>query len=143
MATRSEAPREYFTGDRRHRRILYRVQMSSPFKHDRDIDIIDGIYADTGGEPLGRLIVPDTGRTPDAFLVLPHEDIPLVHAEAALEADSRVSGYEQVFGLLYDPGEEPVQGVVDMGERWAAGDLVVYAFETDQEALEAQELLSE
>ncbi len=138
MATESAAPREFFTGNRRHRRILYRVQMSSPFKHGRDTDIIDGVYADTAGEPLGRLIVPDTGRTPDSFLVLPDEEIPLVHVEAALEADIRVSGYEQLFGLLYDPGERPVEGVAEMGDRWVAGDLVVYPFETDEEALEAQ-----
>jgi hypothetical protein len=138
MATDSETPREYLTGKRRHRRILYRALMRRPFRHDLDTDIIDGIYRDTEGDPLGRLITPDDPHPLDRFLVLPDEDIPLVHVESALEADTRVGTYEQVFGLLYDPGETPVQGVRETGDRWESGDLVIYTFETDEEALEAQ-----
>ncbi|GMV84520.1 MAG: hypothetical protein AMXMBFR80_03780 [Dehalococcoidia bacterium] len=138
MAADSETPREYLTGNRRHRRILYRALMRRPFRHDLDTDIIDGIYRDTEGEPLGRLIAPDGPNPLDRFLVLPDEDIPLVHVESALDADTRVGTYEQVFGLLYDPGETPVQGVRETGDRWEGGDLVIYTFETDEEALEAQ-----
>ena len=138
MAIDPATPREYLTGDRRHRRILYRVQMSRPFRHDRDTDIIEGTYRDTEGEPLGRLIATETPPPLDRFVVLPLEDIPLVHVESALEADGRVTGYEQVFGLLYDPAETPAQGVRDTGDRWESGDLVVYTFETDEEALVAQ-----
>jgi hypothetical protein len=138
MATDPATPREYLTGERRHRRILYRVQMERPFRHDEDIDIIEGIYRDPEGEPLGRLIAAETPPPLDRFVVLPDEDIPLVHVESALEADGRVTSYEQVFGLLYDPSETPAQGVRDTGDRWESGDLVVYTFETDEEALLAQ-----
>lgn len=138
MAAESETPREYLTGNRRHRRIMYRALMRRPFRHDLDTDIIDGIYRDPEGDPLGRLIAPDGPAPIDRFLVLPDEDIPLVHVESALEADGRVGAYEQVFGLLYDPSETPVQGVRETGDRWESGDLVIYTFETDEEALEAQ-----
>ncbi|MCO5201172.1 MAG: hypothetical protein M9925_05670 [Chloroflexi bacterium] len=138
MATDSATPGEYLTGNRRHRRILYRALMRRPFRHDLDTDIIDGTYRDTEGEPLGRLIAAESPPPLDRFVVLPHEQIPLVHVESALEADGRVSGYEQVFGLLYDPAETPSQGVRDTGDRWESGDLVVYTFETDEEALVAQ-----
>ncbi len=138
MAADSETPREYLTGNRRHRRILYRALMRRPFRHDLDTDIIDGIYRDTEGDALGRLIAPDGPNPLDRFLVLPDEDIPLVHVESALEADTRVGTYEQVFGLLYDPAETPVKGVRDTGDRWESGDLVIYTFESDEEALEAQ-----
>ncbi|HQW52259.1 MAG TPA: hypothetical protein PL082_09400 [Tepidiformaceae bacterium] len=138
MATDQETPSEYLTGDRRHRRILYRAELGRPFRHDHDTDILDGIYRDAEGDPLGQLITEEQRGPLDTFLVLPDEGIPLVHVEASLEADGRVSAYEQVFGLLYDPGEAPAAGVRETGERWESGDLVVYVFETDEEALEAQ-----
>jgi hypothetical protein len=137
MATDQAIPEDYLTGNRRHRRIMYRVQMRSPFKHDRDTDVIDGVYRDPEGDTIGRLIMVEPGR-PDLFLVIPEEAVPLVHVEAALEADSRAASYDRVFGLLYDPGEVPLAGVREMGDRWEAGDLVVYTFEADEEALEAQ-----
>lgn len=138
MATDPATPPEFLTGNRRHRRILYRVLMRRPFRHDLDTDIIDGLYRDTEGAPLGGLVSAETPVPPDRFLVLPDEGIPLVHVESALEADSRIEQYEQVFGLLYDPGETPVDGVKEMGDRWESGDMVIYTFETDEEALEAQ-----
>jgi hypothetical protein len=125
---------------RKHRRIAYRVRMARPFRHSEDNDIIDGVYSDPDGGSIGLLIpVEDGDRAPQEFLVVPNEQIPLVHVEAALENDHRVSGYEQVFGLIYDEGETPAVGVAATGDRWDAGDIVVYTFESDEEALAAQE----
>lgn len=137
MATNDTVPAEYLTGGRRHRRIAYQVEMRRPFMHSRDLDIIEGEYADREGDRIGRLIVAEggDGRT---FLVLPEETIPLVHVEATLDADRRVASYTQAVALLYDPEEAPAEGVKELGDCWEAGDLVAYVFETDDDALEAQ-----
>ena len=58
--------------------------------------------------------------------------------EAALDEDHRVASYEQVVGLLFDPLEPVPPGVDENGERWDNGELVVYTFDSDEEALEAQ-----
>jgi hypothetical protein len=124
---------------RKHRRIAYRVRMARPFRHSQDDDIIDGVYRDSDGGSIGLLIPAEDGDTaPQAFLVVPNEDLPLVHVEAAFENDHRISGYEQVFGLVYDEGEAPAPGVAATGDRWDA-DVVVFTFESDEEALTAQE----
>ena len=117
--------------------MVYQVEMRRPFIHSRDGDIIEGQYVDGEGEPIGPLLTTERGDD-NRFLVLPEESVPLMHVEATLEADRRVAGYTQGVGLLYDPGETPIGGVREMGERWEAGDLVVYVFETDDDALTAQ-----
>jgi len=137
MAGSNAVPAEYLTQHRRHRRIAYQVEMRRPFKHSRDSDIIEGQYGDPEGEPIGRLLMAE-GSGERAFLVLPNEDVPLIHVEATLEADHRVASYTQVVGLLFDPAETPAPGIVETGERWEAGDLVMYVFDTDDDALAAQ-----
>lgn len=137
MASNDATPAEYLTGQRRHRRIVYQAEMRRPFMHSRDLDIIEGQYVDREGDPIGRLLMTEGGDD-NTFLVLPEENIPLVHVEATLEADRRVVSYTQAVGLLYEPEETPVRGVRELGERWEAGDLVVYVFETDDDALAAQ-----
>jgi hypothetical protein len=127
------------TGDRRHRRIAYRATLSRPFNHDEDEDLIAGVYRDKAGQLLGPAILEQRRHeAPLAFLVIPSEDFALVHVEASLEADSRVAEYDQVFALLYHTFEPVAPGVRDTGERWDDGEVIAYAFETDDEALEAQ-----
>ncbi len=123
---------------RKHRRIAYRVQLNRPFRHSEDTDIIDGVYSDGTNGEVGPILLPSGDHDRTALLVLPAEDIPLLHVEAAFDSDHRVQAYEQVVGLLYDPGEPVVAGVRENGDRWDAGDLVVYTFETDEDAVEAQ-----
>lgn len=123
---------------RKHRRIAYRVQLNRPFRHAEDTDIIDGVYGDGSNGPLGPILLPSGDHDRTALLILPAEDIPLLHVEAAMDKDHRVESFEQVVGLLYDPGEPVSPGVRDTGDRWDAGDLVVYTFESDEEAVEAQ-----
>ena len=43
-----------------------------------------------------------------------------------------------VFALLYGSDETPGRGVRETGEKWDDGELVAFAFESDEEALEAQ-----
>jgi hypothetical protein len=125
---------------RKHRRIAYRAQMSRPFKHAEDSDLIDGVYRDLDGRVIGPIIFAEPPHArPDVFLLVPDEALPLVHVEAALDADHRITAYEQVFGLLYEAGEQPAPAVAATGDRWDAGDLVVYTFESDEDALAAQE----
>ena len=140
MVAIPESSEPFVTGNRRHRRIAYRGSLAAGFSRDADSDMIDGEYRDGEGDLVGRLILEQRRHeAARAFLVIPQEDIPLVHVEAALEADHRITGYEQVFALLYRPGEVPAKGVRETGDRWDDGELVAYTFETDEEALEAQE----
>jgi hypothetical protein len=138
--TTAQQPRDPFlTGDRRHRRIAYRASLVVPFDRESDGDMIDGEYRDAEGDFVGRMFFQQRRDEPSrTFLVIPEENIPLVHVEATLFADHRVGSFDQVFGLLYHSGEGPVGGVRDMGDRWDDGEFVVYTFETDEEALEAQ-----
>lgn len=139
MATIPESKDPFLTGDRRHRRIAYRGSLVRPFHRDADSDQIDGEYRDSEGELIGRMILEQRRHEPaHAFLVIPEEDIPLLHVEAALEADHRVGSYDRVFALLYRTGETPAKSVSEMGARWDDGEFVAFAFETDDEALEAQ-----
>ncbi|MEO8541237.1 MAG: hypothetical protein ABI577_15965 [bacterium] len=139
MSTMPHSEDAFVTGDRRHRRIAYRGALVGTFTRDADSDMIDGEYRDSEGDVIGPMLTEQRRHEEArAFLVIPNESIPLVHVEAALEGDHRVGGYEQVFALLYRPGETPVRGVHEMGDRWDDGELVAYTFETDDEALEAQ-----
>lgn len=140
MVAVPESKDPFVTGGRRHRRIAYRGALTAGFSRDADSDMIDGEYRDSEGDVIGRVVLEQRRHeTARAFLVIPEEDIPLVHVEAALERDHRVTGYDQVFALLYRPGDVPAMGVSEMGDRWDDGELVAYTFETDEEALEAQE----
>ena len=139
MVTLPESKDPFLTGDRRHRRIAYRGSLVTQFQRDADSDQIDGDYRDAEGDLIGRMILEQRRREEaHAFLVIPEEDIPLLHVEAALESDHRVGSYDRVFVLLYRTGETPLEGVSEMGVRWDDGEVVAYAFETDDEALEAQ-----
>ncbi len=131
-----EPPPGALTGRRRHRRIAYRCELNEPLQHTGAPYLIEGLYRDREGAPIGPVFTNED--PPEAFLVLPDEAIPLVHVEANLDADPRVSAYEQVVGLLYDPQERVPAGVAESGERWENGELVVYTFESDDEALDAQ-----
>lgn len=138
MTTEATTPDPLMTGDRRHRRIAYRASLALAFNHE-DTDLIEGVYRDPEGDALGKAILEQRRReAPVAFLVIPEEEIPLVHVEAALDADSRIGSYDQVFALIYRTGEAVARGVREMGERWDDGEFVAYAFESDEEALEAQ-----
>ncbi len=140
MSALPEANDEFLTGDRRHRRIAYRGWLSGTFHRDTDSDMIDGEYRDGEGDLVGRLVLEQRRHEEArAFLIIPEETIPLVHVEAALESDHRISNYEQVFALLFGPGESASRTVRETGDRWDDGELVAYTFETDEEALEAQE----
>jgi len=139
MATETRTPDPFMTGNRRHRRIAYRASFARPFDHDDDQDLIEGVYRDREGDLVGRAILEQRRHeAPLSFLVIPEEDIPLVHVEASLDSDGRVGSYDQVFALLYRSGEPVARGVREMGERWDDGEFEVYAFESDEEALEAQ-----
>lgn len=138
MSIEAKTPDPFMTAGRRHRRIAYRASFARAFNHE-DTDLIEGIYNDREGDPLGRAFLEQRRHeAPQAFLLLPEESVPLVHVEATLEADPRVGSYDRVFSLLYRSEETPVREVREMGERWDDGELLVYAFETDEEALEAQ-----
>jgi hypothetical protein len=131
-----EPPPGALTGHRRHRRIAYRCAFGEPLAHTGAPYLVEGIYRDREGKRIGPVFTNED--PPEEFLVLPDEEIPLVHVEAALDADHRVASYEQVVGLLFDPQERVPRGVDENGERWDNGELVVYTFESDEEALEAQ-----
>lgn len=135
MAT-VEPPPGALTGHRRHRRIAYRAEFTEPLAHTRAPYLVEGVYTDAEGRRIGPVFTNED--PPEAFLVLPDEDVPLVHVEAALDADPRVASYEQLVGLLFDPLEAVPRGVAETGERWENGELVVYTFESDEDALEAQ-----
>ena len=138
MATEALRPDPFLTGDRRHRRIAYRATFGRSFDHE-DTDLIEGVYRDPEGDVIGKVMLEQRRHeAPQAFLVIPEEEIPLVHVEAKLDDDPRVGAYDQVFALLYRADETPEKGVSDTGERWDDGELVAYAFESDEEALEAQ-----
>lgn len=120
---------------RKHRRIAYRVSVTRHFERSRDSDWIDDVYRDREGDRIGPIFA----RGHDVLLVLPDESIPLVHVEAALDADRRVNDVEPVVALVYESGETPTPSVRDSGERWDGGDAFLYVFATDDEALEAQQ----
>lgn len=140
MAGESIARDPLLTGNRRHRRIGYRLQMSRPFRHDEDTDLIDGEYRDSEGELVGALFTDET-RSGEvrALLVIPPEEIPLMHVEAAFEGDHRLTSYEQVVALVYRADEQPAPGVSQLGDRWEDGEWLIYTFESDDEALTAQQ----
>lgn len=120
---------------RRHRRIAYRVSVTRHFERSRDSDWIDDVYRDPEGDRIGTIFA----RGHDVLLVLPDESIPLVHVEAALDSDRRISDVEPVVALVYEGGESPAASVRDSGDRWDSGDAFLYVFATDDEALEAQQ----
>jgi hypothetical protein len=118
--------------------------MTRPLRLAEDSDLVDGAFLDNGGRVIGPLILAEpAGRHPDSFLVIPDEDLPLVHVEAAFENDHRVSGYEQVIGLIYDRSETPSGTVAVTGDRWDGAEVVIYTFETDEDADEARQPATE
>lgn len=124
---------------RRRPRLAYLVRMSRPFRHEEDTDLIDGLYVDHEGEPLGALVLRDRRGDPlDTFLVVAAPGVVAVHAEGAFEADHRVTSYERLAALVYGPEEEPAAGVQRNGDRWDTGDEVVFTFETEDDAVLAQ-----
>lgn len=120
--------------EERHRQVAYRVDFSRPITRDRSEDLFFGDYTDPEGDRLGQLVhrAHDPGSTQG--LLIPDESIPLVHVEAALEADHRVTSYDMVVALVYEAGEEPPTVVVETGDAWEAGGLRIFLFEDDEAA---------
>lgn len=124
---------------RRRPRIAYLVRMSRSFRHDEDTDLIDGVYVDQEGEPLGAIVLREQrGGPPDTFLVVAAPGVVAVHAEGVFEADHRVTSYERLAAVVYPPEVTAPPGVERDGERWDTGEEVVYTFESDEDALLAQ-----
>lgn len=138
--TRSQELRGGAQRARKVARTAYFVRLTRPFRHDEDPDLIEGIYNDNEGERLGAAVFAAEERAGllDTLLIIPDREVALVHAEASLDADHRVDSYEQVAALLYAPEEAPPRGVIELGDRWDAGDMVVYTFETEDDARAAQ-----
>ena len=114
----------------------YLVRMERRFNHDEDSDLIEGIAIDPEGDRYGTIILREQrGEEPDTFLVLPDAGVPDVHAEASLDADHRTVSYEPVAALVFASEAAPPPRTVELGERWDAGDIAVYAFETEDDAL--------
>jgi hypothetical protein len=132
----AEPPPGALTGTRRHRRIAYRCAFTEPSAYSGAPYLVEGVYYDRRGGRIGPVFTNED--PPEEFLLLPDEELPLMHVETALDLDHRVSSYEQVVGLMFDPHEDVPEGIEENGERWDNGELVVYTFETDDEALEAQ-----
>ncbi len=123
--------------ERKHRRMGYVVTLRRAFRPEDDTDLAEGLYRGPGGDALGQVFL-RANRSGETFLLLTEESMPLVHAEAALEADHRVDSYEQAVALVYEVGEMAPEGVIEEGERWSDGDAVVFIFGTDEDALAAQ-----
>jgi len=124
---------------RRRPRTAYLVRMSRPFRHEEDTDLIEGVYSDQEGEPLGAIILREQrGESPDTFLVVTASAVVAVHVEGCFEADHRVTSYERLAAVVYQPEDTPPPGVERDGERWDTGEEVVFTFESDEDALLAQ-----
>jgi hypothetical protein len=115
----------------RHRQIAYRVEFSGPITKDSE-DLYFGHYADPEGDRLGQMLhrLPETTHG----LLIPDESIPLVHVEAALESDHRVTTYGMVVALVYEAGAKLPPAVVETGDRWDTGGLHIFLFEDDDAA---------
>lgn len=120
-------------------RLAYLVKMERPFRHSEDDDLIDGVYIDHNGDPVGLVVFADgCGAGPDQFLIVTVRDVGAVHAEGALDSDHRISSYEPVSALVYDPEDTLPRGVERNGDRWDTGSEVIYTFECDEDAILAQ-----
>lgn len=114
-----------------HRQIAYRVDFSSPITKDSE-DLYFGHYTDPEGDRLGQML----HRMPESTqgLLIPDESIPLVHVEATLEADHRVTTYGMVVALVFEDGAKVPPVVVETGDRWDTGGLHIFLFEDDEAA---------
>lgn len=119
----------------RHRQVAYRLELAHPISKERsDEDLFFGSYADPEGDHLGQLVHRAHDRASTQGLLIPEETIPLVHVEAALEADHRVTGFDMVVALVYEADEIPPAVVVETGDRWDAGGMHIFLFEDDDAA---------
>lgn len=118
----------------RHRQVAYRLEFTRPITKEKSEDLFFGDYADSEGERLGQLVHRAHDRAATQVLLFPDESIPLVHVEASLEADHRVTGYGMVVALVFEAEETPPAAVVETGDRWDAGGMHIYLFEDDEAA---------
>lgn len=117
----------------RHRQIAYRVEFWQPISKQAE-DLCFGDYTDPEGDRLGKLLHRGHASGDTQGLLIPDEAIPLVHVEAALEADHRVTTWEMVVALVYTSGEQPPATVVETGDRWDSGELRIFLFDDDESA---------
>jgi hypothetical protein len=122
----------------KHRQIAYRVELSRGITRDTGEDLFFGVYRDPEGGRVGRFLYRRHEAAPSCGLLIPDEAIPLMHVEEALDTDHRVSSFGMAIALIYRRGEQPHAGVVEMGERWDAGDLRIFLFEDDETAAAAR-----
>lgn len=119
----------------RHRQVAYRLEFAHPISREpSDEDLFFGSYADPEGELIGQLVHSRHHPESTQGLLIPDETIPLVHVEAALEADHRVTGFDMVVALVYEADETPPAVVVETGDRWDAGGMHIFLFEDDDAA---------
>ena len=123
----------------RHRQVAYRLEFARPITKEKSEDLFFGDYADPEGERLGQLVHRAHDPAATQVLLFPDESIPLVHVEASLEADHRVTGYGMVVALVFKAGEEPPAVVVETGDRWDAGGMHIFLFEDDDAAAIARQ----
>jgi hypothetical protein len=118
----------------KHRQIAYLVEFAHPITRDRDADLFFGEYTDAAGHRIGRLLRPRHDPESTNALLVPDEEVPLMHVQASLDADHLVTSFGMVVALIYRPEETPPEGVVESGDRWDAGDMRIYLFEDDEAA---------
>ncbi len=112
------------------------VELAQPVGPD-DKDLLAGRYVDLNDEPLGDIVLED--RSPvRRFLLIVSDDVPAMHAEAALENDHRTTARARRAVLRYPTGTAVPAGVVRDGVAWPAGDYVAYTFGSEEEAASAQ-----
>lgn len=122
------------TADQKHRRIVFRLEFTHPVTRERDEDLYFGDYSDSKGQRLGELVHQRGDNTSSHAVLIPDEDIPLMHVEASLDADHTVSSFDMVVALAYGPDETPPSGVESMGEPWDASPTKLFLFEDDEAA---------
>lgn len=118
----------------KHRQIAFLVEFEHPMTRASGEDVFFGDYIDPEGDRVGRLLHRRGDPEGERALLVPDEAIPLMHVEAALDGDHRVTSYGMVVALIYGPGERPPAAVVETGDRWDAGDLHIFLFEDDESA---------
>lgn len=118
----------------RHRQVAYRLEFTRPITRESAEDLFFGHYNDPEGDRLGQLVHRAHDPASTHGLLIPDESIPLVHVEAALEADHRISGYDMVVALIFEADETPPTVVVETGDPWVASGMRIFLFEDDEAA---------
>ncbi len=124
----------------KHRRVAFRLEFSHLLTRERDEDLYFGDYADAKGHRIGQLIHARHNPESTHAVLIPDEDVPLMHIESSLDADHAVASYDMVIALVYEPSEKVPSGVDETGDLWDAGPIRVYLFEDDEAAALARSL---